>query len=143
MFKILLPAIASLGLVAFAAKTQPVAFAAETAPDSGQMAWHLSQEGKMAKLAYGVADSGDLVMMVTCSPNKPEASIYGDLVPEAVKGVPSDPVEGSKVALTDAGLQALAARGALKVVGDSGSTVLRASREERYGIGQFLAYCGG
>lgn len=143
MFKILLPAIASLGLVAFAAKTQPVAFAAEPAPDSGQMAWHLSQEGEMAKLAYGVANSGDLVMMVTCSPNERKASIYGDLVPEAVKGVPSDPVEGSQVAMKDAGLQTLAARGALKVVGDSGSTVLRASREERSGIGQFLAYCGG
>ena len=52
MFKVLIPAVAALGLVAFTAQTQEA-----SAPAQPGMAWHLVQEGEMAKLAYGMADN--------------------------------------------------------------------------------------
>jgi hypothetical protein len=139
MFKILIPAVASLGLLAFAAKTQPVA--AVDAPAAEAMAWHLSQEGEMAKLAYGVANSDQLVMMVTCAPGDATAAVYGDVRPLAAEAEDSAAMDEARISLSDADLQGLASRGAMRVVGDGGAFLVRASARERTGIGQFLAYC--
>jgi hypothetical protein len=88
MFKILVPAVAALGLVAFAAKTQDwshedaePAAAMTAASAMPVMGWHLSYEGSMAKLAYGVENSDQLAMMVTCAPGDRSAVIYGDVLP--------------------------------------------------------------
>ena len=140
MFKILIPAVASLGLLAFAAKTQPMA--AVDAPHAAEaMAWHLSQEGEMAKLAYGVANSDQLAMMVTCAPGDATAAVYGDVRPLAAEADDSAAMDEARISLADADLQGLASRGAMRVVGDGGAFLVRASARERTGIGQFLAYC--
>ena len=86
MFKILVPAVAAIGLVALAAKTQAVASEDTTAVTQSIAAepvlgWYVSYEGSMAKLAYGVANSDQLSMMVTCAPGDRSAVIYGDVVP--------------------------------------------------------------
>ena len=140
MFKILIPAVASLGLLAFAAKTQPVA-AVDAPPAAEAMAWHLSREGEMAKLAYGVANSDQLAMMVTCAPGDATAAVYGDVRPLAAEADASAPMGEARISVADADLRNLATRGAMRVVGDGGAFMVRASARQRTGIGQFLAYC--
>ena len=140
MFKILIPAVAALGLVAFAAKTQP-AVTDFAAPTADAMAWHLSQEGDTAKLAYGVANSDQLAMMVTCAPGDATAAVYGEVRPSTARADASSGMEESRVSIRDAGLRDLADKGAMRVVGDEGAFVIRASAPERRGIGQFLDYC--
>lgn len=151
MFKILIPAAASIALVAFAARTQPVEPAAMEAP---AMAWHISREGEMAKLAYGVANSDQLALMIACAPGDTTAIVYGDVQPDTPRLIqaslgpaPLDPLSGgeaeeSRVALTDSSLTGLATRGAMRVVGDAGHFTLTASPEERQAIAGFLSYCG-
>lgn len=141
MFKILIPAVAALGLVAFTAKTQPAISDVAAAPSSDAMAWHLSQEGDMAKLAYGMANSDQLAMMVTCAPGDATAAIYGDVRPVTATAEPSSEMQESRVSIQDVALRGLAERGALSVVGDQGAFIIRASGPERRGIGQFLDYC--
>jgi hypothetical protein len=141
MFKILIPAVASLGLVAFAAKTQPVVSAPAAPPAADAMAWHLSQEGDMAKLAYGVANSDQLAMMVTCAPGDATAAVYGDVHPVSAEAESEAPMDEARIALSDANLHDLAAKGSMRVVGEGGAFLVRASAQEQRGIGQFLNYC--
>lgn len=139
MFKILIPAVAALGLVAFTAKTQPVVNDVPAAASADAMAWHLSQEGDMAKLAYGVANSDQLAMMVTCTPGEAKAAVYGDVRPTTAR---ADALSDETVIpIRDAGLRGLAEQGTMQVVGDEGEFVIHASAPERQGIGQFLNYC--
>lgn len=152
MFKILIPAAASIALVAFAARSQnPDAFTSVQAPT---MAWHLSHEGAMAKLAYGVENSDQLALMVTCSPGDATAVVYGDVQPDTPRLIaashgptPLDPMSGgdateTRVSLRDASLTGLASRGAIRVQGDAGRFDLKASQDERRMIAGFLSYCG-
>lgn len=151
MFKVLIPAAASIALVAFAARTQPVE---TTAPDAPAMAWHVSHEGEMAKLAYGAANSDQLALMITCAPGEATAVVYGDVQPDTPRLVqtslgpaPLDPLSGgeaqeTRVALSDPSLRGLARRGAMSVVGDAGRFTLTASPGERQAIAGFLSYCG-
>lgn len=154
MFKILIPAAAALGLVAFAAQSQsagPLAGGAAAAP----MAWHLSHEGVMAKLAYGVANSDQLAVMMTCEPGDRSAVVYGAVQPAGARLVRAsmngpaeiDPMTGdlareSRIGLTDTALRALVEDGALPVRGDAGQGSLPANRDERRMIAGFLTYCG-
>ena len=153
MFKILVPAIAALGLVAFAARTQaitaeeqmtaayPAAVAAEPV-----MGWHLSFEGRMAKLAYGVENSDQLAMMVTCAPGDRAAVIYGDVLPassrlvQASTGGEGDEV---RVPLSDPALRSLARIGVMPVVGTNGPASINATTNERDVVSGFLSYCDG
>lgn len=137
MLKILIPTVAVLGLAGFAAQTQPVARAFEAA-NAPVMAWHLTQEGSAAKLAYGVANSDDLAMMIVCEPGSAAAIVYGDVKP---LGAETDRTGGVKVALSGAGLRDLADKGAMRVTGEAGDFNLRASSAERRGVDQFLRYC--
>lgn len=141
MFKILIPAVACLGMVAFAAKTQPVVSVSESPPAAEAMSWHLSQEGVMAKLAYGVANSDQLAMMVTCAPGDPTANVYGDVRPVAAEMESGVPMDQARIPLSDKDLHDLAARGSMRVIGDDGAFLVRASLREQRGIGQFLDYC--
>lgn len=142
MFKILIPAVAALGLVAFTAKTQPLVETTSAVTAAPAMGWHVSYEGSTAKLAYGVADSDQLAMMVTCAPGDATAAVYGDVRPEGSKAAASS-MDETRVSLRDVSLRDLASRGAMKVVGDGdgGAWRLAATAGEQRAIGQFLAYC--
>jgi hypothetical protein len=153
MFKILVPAVAALGLVAFAAKTQdwsaetsdPAAVTAQAAMPV--MGWHLSYEGPMAKLAYGVENSDQLAMMVTCAPGDRTAVIYGDVLPASPRlaqaSMSSDMGDEARVPVSDPALQSLARNGVMPVVGETGPAQIGATADERRVVSGFLAYCGG
>ncbi len=152
MFKILLPAAAALGLVAFAAQSQGAA----SEPEMSQpvMSWTLHSEGDLAKLAYGVPNSDQLALMVACAPGDRMATVYGDVQIEAAQVLqasygarPLDPLSGgladeATISINDPSLQRLAERGRVTVVGDAGRFELTAGEEERRLVGDFLTYCG-
>ena len=152
MFKVLLPAVAALGLVAFAAQTK-TSFD-DTPMIGGEMGWHLSHDGAIAKLAYGVENSDQLALMMTCMPGDASAVVYGDVQPAGGRLIQAsigpellDPLSGgeafeSRVPLHDAGLRGLAERGRMDVQGDAGTFSIKATRQERRVVGEFLAYCG-
>ena len=156
MFKFAIPAVAALGLIAAAAQSR----ATDTAPDAGAaptpmaMGWHLSHEGSMAKLAYGVANSDQLALMMTCEPGKTQAVVYGDVQPASPRLIKAsmndaaiDPLSGgladeARISLDAPVLQKLAHSGKLVVEGDAGHFELTAKGDERRLVRQFFAYCG-
>ncbi len=152
MFKVLIPAAAALGLVAFAAQSQGAA----SEPEMTQpvMSWTLHHDGEFAKLAYGVPNSDLLAIMVACAPGDRLASVYGDVRLETAQVVqasygaqPIDPLSGGlaqevRIAVNDPALVRLAERGRLTVQGDAGRFTLTADREDRRLVHDFLAYCG-
>ncbi|AQR61216.1 hypothetical protein BZG35_05805 [Brevundimonas sp. LM2] len=152
MFKFLLPATAALGLVAFTAQSQDVASAETAAAATPVMQWSVHHEGALAKLAYGVAHSDQLALMVSCLPGDRTAAVYGDVQPEGARLIRAslpqgvDPLsdgeaEETRIALSDPSLQGLARRGRMAVRGDAGVFQLSATVQERRAIADFLAYC--
>lgn len=151
MFKFAIPAVAALGLIAVAAQSQADNTGGE-AP--APMSWHLSHEGSMAKLAYGVANSDQLALMMTCEPGQNQAIVYGDVQPASPRLLKAsmaaaaiDPLSGglaeeNRISLRDPALQKLARKGRLEVEGDAGHFELTATGEERRLVGEFFAYCG-
>ncbi len=151
MFKVLIPAVAALGLVAFAAQSRDVAPEVEAADTMATpvMSWSVHHEGALAKLAYGVANSDQLALMVTCMPGDTTAVVYGDVQVEgarlmqtnfAVDPLSSD-AEETRIPVGDPALAGLAQDGRMTVIGDAGRFQLAASREERRVVRDFLAYC--
>jgi len=152
MFKVLLPAAAALGLVAFAAQSQGAASEPEMTEPT--MSWTLHHEGSLAKLAYGVPNSDQLALMVTCAPGQSLATVYGDVRLEGAQMIrtslgpqPIDPLSGgladeTRVSINDPSLQGLAERGRLTVIGDAGRFRIGAGQEERRLVRDFLSYCG-
>lgn len=150
MLKFAIPAIAALGLIAGAAQTR----ATPDAAAAGGMGWHLSQEGAMAKLAYGVENSDQLALMLTCEPGQATAVVYGEVQPAGARltraswsPTPIDPLSGnldaeSRLPLSDPALRGLVRAGRLPVVGDAGAFEIRASSTERRAVRAFLDYCG-
>lgn len=150
MLKTAIPAVAALGLVALAgqALTSPPA-----APGEGAAGWHLLHEGSMAKLAYGLADSDQVALMMTCSPGDRTAVVYGDVQPRAatlqhasLEPAAIDPLSDgeaveARVSLADPTLDRLARGGRLAVQTEAGDQQLTASRAERRMIQGFLSYC--
>ena len=152
MFKILVPAVAAMGLVAFAAQTRTPTYDVSAAPVA--MGWHFSHEGTLAKLAYGVENSDQLALMMTCEPGRSSVEVYGvvqPLAPHLVQAVDRseelDPLSGGdatevRISLRDPSLQSLASRGVLRVRGDAGDFDLTAAPDEQRAAASFLAYCG-
>jgi len=152
MFKFAIPAVAALGLITVAAQSQ----ATHAAPEgpAPAMGWHLSHEGAMAKLAYGVANSDQLALMMTCEPGQAQAVVYGDVTPSSPRLVRAstgpvaiDPLGGgladeARLPLGDPALTALARKGTLAVEGEAGHFELTADSDERRLIRSFFAYCG-
>lgn len=153
MFKFAIPAVAALGLIAVAAQSR----ATDSAPEAvvpSPMGWHLSHEGSMAKLAYGMANSDQLALMMTCQPGQTQAVVYGDVQPAgprlhkaALTSAPIDPLSGgladeTRISLRDPVLQKLARSGKLEVEGDAGHFELTADGDERRLVREFFAYCG-
>jgi len=151
MFKIAIPAVAALGLIAFAAQSRATdsGFDAAAAP----MGWHLSHEGSLAKLAYGVGNSDQLALMMTCEPGQTQATVYGDVQPASPRLIKAsmstaiDPLSGGladerRISVRDPALQQLARRGRLAVDAEAGAFELTATAAEQRMIGDFFAYCG-
>lgn len=151
MLKFAIPAVAALGLIAAAAHSQ--ATGADSA-DLTPMSWHLSHEGPVAKLAYGLANSDQLALMMTCEPGVTQAAVYGDVQPAsprlikaAMSDTAIDPLSGgladeTRISLRDPALQIFARRGTLEVEGDAGHFELTARGDDRRLIREFFAYCG-
>ena len=154
MFKFAIPAAAALGLIAVAAQSGATDAVAPETLAPAPMGWHLSHEGHVAKLAYGVANSDQLALMMTCEPGQAQAIIYGDVKPASprlhrlsMEAAAIDPLSGgmadeARVSLRDPVLQKLATRGELAVEGDAGLFKLTADAEERRLVDRFFAYCG-
>ena len=152
MFKILIPAVAAMGLVAFAAQTRTPTYDVTAAPVA--MGWHRSHEGSLAKLAYGVENSDQLALMMTCEPGRSSVVVYGVVQPVAPvliqasdRAVELDPLSDGdasevRIAVRDPGVQSLASRGVLRVRGDAGDFDLPAAPDEQRVAANFLAYCG-
>lgn len=152
MLKFAIPAVAALGLIAFAAQSSASNSDAMVAP--GAMGWHLSHEGRMAKLAYGVENSDQLALMMTCEPGRSQAVVYGDVQPASPRLIQAsmtetaiDPLSGeladeSRISLNDPTLRDLVRRGVLNVEGEAGTFQLTATAQEKAVIGEFFAYCG-
>ena len=152
MFKVLVPAVAALGLIAFAAQSRDVAPEAEAAGVMAApvMSWSVHHEGALAKLAYGVANSDQLALMVTCMPGDATAAVYGDVQVEGARltqaSLQIDPLSGgeaeeTRIPVSDPALAGLARNGRMTVVGDAGRFQLAASDQERRVVRDFLAYC--
>lgn len=153
MFKFAIPAVAALGLIAGAAQLQT---APAEAGDGGAapMGWHLSHEGSTAKLAYGVANSDQLALMMTCEPGQGQAAVYGDVQPDSPRLLKAsmtstaiDPLSGdladeARIPVRDPALLQLVRRGELEVKGETGHFELTADDEERRLVRAFIAYCG-
>jgi len=153
MFKFVIPAVAALGLITVAAHSRTAEPDAEPGM-AAPMGWHLSHEGALAKLAYGVANSDQLALMMTCEPGQAQAIVYGDVQPASPRlhrasmtSAVIDPLSGgladeSRISLRDPTLQRLVRRGRLDVEGDAGHFELTADGEERRLVSAFFAYCG-
>ena len=154
MFKILIPAAAALGLFAFAAQSQGADVTTEAAMVAAPvMGWSVHHEGALAKLAFGVANSDQLALMLSCQPGDRTAVVYGDVLPETAGVIQAgltpqalDPLSGgeadeSRISLADPALKGLASIGRMTVRGDAGLFQLAATSEERRMVGDFLAYC--
>lgn len=151
MFKIAIPAVAALGLIAFAAQSRATDSGIQVA--AAPMGWHLSHEGSLAKLAYGVENSDQLALMMTCERGQTQASVYGEVQPASPRLIRTsmtaaiDPLSGGladerRISLLDPTLQQLAHRGKLAVQAEAGEFELAATAAERRLIGDFFAYCG-
>ncbi len=153
MFKFAIPAVAALGLITVAAQSQATITEAQTSPIA-PMGWHLSHEGSMAKLAYGLANSDQLALMMTCEKGQAAATVYGEVQPvgsrllkASINTTAIDPLNGdlaqeNRISVTDPVMQALASSGKLAVEGDAGHFELTADGDERRIVSAFFAYCG-
>jgi hypothetical protein len=151
MFKIAIPAVAALGLIAFAAQSQATNLDVQSGV--APMGWHLSHEGSLAKLAYGVETSDQLALMMTCERGQSQVLVYGDIQPASPRIVRAsttsaiDPLSGdlsgeTRISVRDPAMQQLARSGKLAVEADAGQFQLSATPAERRLIGDFFAYCG-
>ncbi len=152
MFRFAIPAVAALGLIAVAAQSR--ATNPEPPAAAEGMGWHLSHEGSMAKLAYGLANSDQLALMMTCEPGRSHATVYGEVQPASPRLIHAstgpaeiDPLGGglleeTRIATQDSVLRRFLRTGSLAVTGEAGRFELTATREERRLIDVFFAWCG-
>lgn len=151
MLKVLVPAVGLLAAVAFAA--QPATPSLEVQADAAPMGWHLHYEGSTAKLAYGVANSDQLVLMMTCAPGDRTAVVYGDVQfadarlerASHVQTQP-DPLSGgeafeSRVSLTSSAIRGMAEGRGVRLEGEAGVKTVGVTAEESALVGGFLSHC--
>lgn len=150
MFKVLIPAVAALAALTLAAQTRSADASVEAAPAMG---WHLSHEGAIAKLAYGVENSDQLALMMTCMPGDAQAVVYGDVKPAgarlmqaAFSATGPDPLSAGDateetVSVRDPALRRLASSGVLRVEGEAGRFDIKATPAEKRVVSSFLSYC--
>jgi hypothetical protein len=150
MLKYLIPVAATVAFAAFAAQSRSEAVVDET-PVDGRLAWHLSHEGDMAKLAYGVAHSDQIVIMLTCAPGDAQAQAFGVVTPAGVAvqegPAPVDPLTGLAMAdvavdMNSRTMASLRDGGAMPVVGEAGPADLPVTPGDKAVIDGFFAHCG-
>ncbi len=83
MRKSLIPILAAVGLAAVAAHAATHAPSTPRGDAEPVAGWHVLREGAMAKLAYGLPDSDQLALMLTCAPGERSAVVYGDVQPRS------------------------------------------------------------
>jgi hypothetical protein len=148
MFRTLIPATALLATLAFAARTET-----QTTPDATPMAWTLTHEGDMAKLAYGVPRSDHLAVMLTCAPGG-HVEVYGSVRPDSpalqqasATAAPIDPLSGEllediRLPATDRTLARMASGPGLAVLNEQDEMrVIPVNATERRLARSFLAHC--
>lgn len=169
MLKILIPAVASLGLVAHAAQSftaedgvaaAPIMRVAEAPADTAPadvspvapvMDWHFHTGGDTAKLAWGIANSDQLALMLTCTRGEDKVSALGSVRAMADTATDqtsyTDPMTGgilheAGIARHDAALADLAATGKMTVVSDQGKVALGSDMADQEAVKAFFASCG-
>lgn len=152
MFRVLVPAVAARGPVAFVGRSGTGTEPAGTVLGGPVMGWSLHHEDAQTKLAYGVANTDPLALMVSCRPGDATAVVYDDGQPDGARAVGNeggstiDPLAGgaaveTRLAVSDPALQNPALPGRSAVRGDAGRLPIAASPDERRLVGEFLAYC--
>jgi hypothetical protein len=150
MFKVLIPAAATLALIAAAAQSQSGTRAETDLHDPLPMAWYLSQEGDMARLAYGLANSDQLLIMLTCAPGDARVRSYGTVTPAGADlpegPAPMDPLLGLAMAgvtmdVNAPALRTLREEGRLPVLAQTGRSTLSAAEPDKAVIAGFFAHC--
>ena len=153
MRKTVFPILAAVGLAAVAAHAATYSPSSSRSGGEAVPGWHMLHEGTMAKLAYGLPDSDQLALMLTCAPGDGVAVVYGDVQPRSAGLIlashepqPIDPLSngeafGARLPLGDAALTGLARGGRMAVQTEAGDQQIRASRAERRMVQGFLSYC--
>lgn len=150
MLKYLIPAAATLSLVAFAAQSRSESVIDET-PLDGSLAWHLSHEGGTAKLAYGAANSDQIVLMLTCERGDRAVQAFGVVTPAGAQvpegPAPVDPLTGLAMAdvavdMSSNAMTALRNGVGMPVTGEAGPAELPVTRGDKVVIDGFFAACG-
>lgn len=161
--------IAGVGLTGAVLLGQNGAVAAETAQVEAQAAvvepaeagWHLLYEGDRAKLAYGVANSDQIMVMMSCAAGDETVEVFGLAAPEAdvvtltsasmrspITVQPAfDPISGSMAVETtlpmgaDA-LEGFRESGRLTLAADTGETTsVNADADELASVQDFFDHC--
>ncbi len=152
MLKVLIPAVGVLTMVAFAAR--PATPELELQESPAPMGWHLHMEGDLAKLAYGVANSDQLALMLTCEPGDTSAVVYGDvqladarLERVAYTHTVADPMSNgeayeARVSVDAKGLRDLANGQGIRLEGQAGMVRVGATPAEQKIVSDFLSWCG-
>lgn len=161
---------AGAGLAAAALVAQPDVVAAEPQPEAPTMVetvahapvgWHLVREGEQAKLAYGVANTDQILIMFTCAVGDPMIEVFGLAAPETDSvrftsaalttdvAVESefDPMSGSamidtEIPMTARALQGFRETGRLTLTADDGRSVpAHAVQSEQAEVQAFFDHC--
>ena len=153
MRKTVFPILAVVGLAAVAAHATTYAPPSSRSGAEAVAGWHMLHEGPTAKLAYGLPDSDQLALMLTCAPGDGAAVVYGDVQPRSSGLIltshepqPIDPLSNgeafeARLPLGDAALTGLARGGRMTVQTEAGERQLTATRAERRMVQGFLSYC--
>lgn len=151
MLKIALPALAALGLVAFAAQTMATD-AGQTSSQVDGMGWHVNYDDHVARLFYGVANSDQLAVMMSCRVGNGEIVTMGAVQPIAARSSGStdadiDPLSGELIEMRamsahDPAMVRLVRSGRLGVEDEDSKFDLSATPVERQVIRRFLDDCG-
>lgn len=149
MRRMIQPAVA-IGVIALATQAM---ISAPARPSETTAGWFLLHEGSMAKLAYGLPDSDNIALMLTCSPGDVQAMVYGDVEPMSARlhqtssgPDPQDPLSGGDawemtMPLDDQGLMELARNGHFQVRAEGDLHQISATVRERKLVNDFLGYC--
>jgi hypothetical protein len=149
MRRLVLPAVGllALGMAAQASVT------GRTDNQSDQAGWFLLNEDASLKLVYGLPNSDQIALMMTCAPGDHQITVYGDVEPDLVSlkvvdNGPSlvDPLSGGdaygmSLSTDDPGLRQLADQGFLPVRMESGPSRIQATPAERRLASHFLSAC--
>ena len=116
------------------------------------MGWHVNHDGHEARLFYGVANSDQLAVMMSCRVGNGEIVTMGAVQPVAARSASSveadiDPLSGELIEMRalsahDPAMVQLVRSGRLGVEDEASRFDLSATPQERQSIRRFLDDCG-